>query len=139
MPVADADKIVNLEDLRAFKNKIATDLEIVSDGSATGRALPERFADVVNVKDFGAKGDGVTDDTAAIRAAMAAAAGGGSPYVYFPKGQYVFSLAETEQLSLLPFMGDSAVLLVDGEAHDLVAYRSGFLEYEKQDAFVELT
>ncbi|WP_372720972.1 glycosyl hydrolase family 28-related protein [Novipirellula sp.] len=40
----------------------------------------------VNVRDFGAKGDAVTDDTAAIRAAFAA-----SPHVHFPAGVYVIS------------------------------------------------
>ena len=37
---------------------------------------------VLNVRDYGAKGDGVTDDTAAIRAAVAAAAPGAA--IYFP-------------------------------------------------------
>ena len=44
---------------------------------------------IENVKDFGAKGDGVTDDTSAFKAAIrtASAMGGGS--VYVPAGRYV--------------------------------------------------
>lgn len=41
----------------------------------------------VNVKDFGAVGDGVTDDTAAIQAALDAAEAGG-PICYAPPGLY---------------------------------------------------
>ena len=40
----------------------------------------------VNVKDYGATGDGSTDDTSAVSAAIAAAAG---RLVYFPGGKYV--------------------------------------------------
>ena len=42
----------------------------------------------VNVVDFGVVADGTTDDTAAIQAAITAAAGG---TVYFPKGTYLVS------------------------------------------------
>ena len=60
----------------------------------------------LNVKDFGARGDNVTDDTAAIRAALAAAqqaytlnthpGSGGSgiptrPEIHFPSGRYLIS------------------------------------------------
>ncbi|MEO3403538.1 glycosyl hydrolase family 28-related protein [Mucilaginibacter sp. CAU 1740] len=43
----------------------------------------------VNVKNYGAKGDGTTDDTNAIKAAMAAAQKQGIPNVYFPDGSYM--------------------------------------------------
>lgn len=42
----------------------------ISTGSATPRSLASRFGEVANVLDFGAKCDGVTDDAAAINAAL---------------------------------------------------------------------
>ena len=42
---------------------------VKAEGSTKLRTLGERFADVVNVRDFGAVGDGVTDDTEAFIAA----------------------------------------------------------------------
>ncbi|AUR99472.1 pectin lyase fold/virulence factor [Vibrio phage 1.266.O._10N.286.52.F9] len=70
---------------------------ITSTGSTTPRRLDDRFADVVSVKDFGAVGDGVTDDSDAIKDALDYAqslspdAGwkGQMPEITFPKGVYV--------------------------------------------------
>ena len=43
---------------------------------------------VFNVMDFGAKGRGLTDDTAAVQAALAKAEANGGGIVYFPRGRY---------------------------------------------------
>ena len=59
-------------------------------GSTEPRDLRERFKDVINVKDFGAKGDGVTDDTQAISSAISAASNFNSR-VFFPLGTYKIS------------------------------------------------
>lgn len=72
-------------DFNEFTNFTAT-------GTTTARNLVTRFSEWVNVKNFGAKGDGVTDDTAAIQAAINSLTkpnpleqGG---FVYFPRGTY---------------------------------------------------
>jgi hypothetical protein len=57
-------------------------------GATTQRALPDRFADIINVKDFGAVGDGVADDAPAIRAAFNLAVTKLSSTVLFPQGIY---------------------------------------------------
>ena len=57
-------------------------------GATTQRALTDRFADVINVKDFGAVGDGVTDDAPAFRSAFALANTKLSSCVYVPQGTY---------------------------------------------------
>jgi hypothetical protein len=56
-------------------------------GSTKLRTLGERFSDVVNVRDFGAKGDYDADDTTAIVAADAFCAKNGKT-LFFPRGQY---------------------------------------------------
>ena len=65
---------------------LADFMPVIAEGSDVPRMLKDRFADVVNVRDFGAKGNGTTDDTEAIQAAMTT---GGN--VFFPKGKYVVS------------------------------------------------
>jgi len=50
----------------------------------------DKLKEVISVKDFGAVGDGVADDTAAIQAAIAHI-NTGAGLVYFPSGKYLFS------------------------------------------------
>lgn len=55
-------------------------------GSTEYRLLEDRFADVINIRDFGAVGDGVTDDTEAFQNAILA-----RKRVYVPEGIYCIS------------------------------------------------
>jgi len=71
----------------------------LQDGTdAKPRTYLSKLKDVVSVKDFGAVGDGVADDTAAIQAALTAAMG--KP-VLLPKGKYKI----TSTLKLVPPAG----------------------------------
>lgn len=61
---------------------------ITATGSTSPRSLEDRFADVVNVRDFGAVGDGSTSDTAAIQAAIDAVSARGGGEVRIPPGTW---------------------------------------------------
>ncbi len=54
-------------------------------------AMLSHAADSLNVRDFGAKGDGETDDTPAFQKALAAAAQAGGGTVLAPRGNYLFA------------------------------------------------
>jgi hypothetical protein len=62
-----------------------------SDATGAAGAWVRKYPGSINVKWFGAKGDGVTDDTAAIQAALNTinALGGGT--LFFPRGTYIIS------------------------------------------------
>ncbi len=56
--------------------------------NAVIRTIQDKLREVVSVKDYGAVGDGVTDDRAAINAAFRVITDRGAGTVYFPAGTY---------------------------------------------------
>jgi len=57
--------------------------------SNDGTSLLWKMSNEINVRDFGAKGDGVTDDTDAIQAAVDSIGGGQGGTVNIPRGTYM--------------------------------------------------
>jgi hypothetical protein len=81
-------KLNSTEDWTTLANKPAV-IAAGADQAAARAAIGAvgRDAMPVNVRDYGAIGDGVADDTAAIEAAFTA----GSGHIYFPPGTYLYN------------------------------------------------
>ncbi|MBP0006374.1 MAG: hypothetical protein J7642_22090 [Cyanobacteria bacterium SBC] len=106
----------SIEDDETFSLELSNSSQaVVSDDRGVGTIVNDDFdgpgvnmpsgANIANVRDYGAKGDGVTDDTTAILAAMA-----DNRAVYFPNGTYLVS--DTLLWS------DDRRLLIQGESQD---------------------
>lgn len=67
---------------------------------------PTNFSGMVSIKAFGARGNGVTDDTNAINSALAYMASRGGGGLYFPKGNYKVSSTLVYTGSNLKIYGD---------------------------------
>lgn len=77
----------------------------IGDTGAVATTVYSKLRDVVSVKDFGAVGDGVTDDTAAIQAAMDS----GSNNVIFPAGTYLHGPVDVDSSVRLLFDAGAVV------------------------------
>lgn len=78
---------------------------------ALDRTVTDRLQERVSVLDFGATGDGVTDDTAAIQAAIDYAASASTAFkngvcVYIPGGEYVISSTINVNVPQIHIKGD---------------------------------
>ena len=82
--LANTSDVAKGDALIGFRQSNATGALI----NAVGRTVHQKFQETISVKDFGATGDGVTDDTAAIQSAVTAA---GGKALYFPGGTYIVS------------------------------------------------
>jgi hypothetical protein len=58
------------------------------------RTASEKFSEIVSIKDFGAIGDGIADDTAAVQAAFDSGAGA----IFVPRGTYVVDMVTGSDL-----------------------------------------
>lgn len=98
--LADASDVTHGSALIGYRPNVA--------GAPVGRTLSSKLLDILSVKDFGAIGDGVVDDTAAIQAAITAAgnrAAGGT--VFFPDGKYKITSTLTVSKSNVSLLGSS--------------------------------
>lgn len=81
-----------------------------------GRTVAARLDDIFNVKDYGAVGDGVTNDSPAFQAAFNAAKVRGRGFIYAPGAQYLLNTLVTAQDFHWAFFGDGqeqTVILVN--------------------------
>lgn len=123
------DDITGVNDFTAGVNTILADLADTSDvakgdalvgfkqsnasgvyASAVARTVHQKFQEMVSARDFGAVGDGVADDTAALQAAITAVGLSGLR-LYVPAGTYKITSPMTTTADLYMFGdGESTVL-----------------------------
>lgn len=80
-----------------------------------GNSLIEKLTNefisrAVNVKHYGAKGDGKTDDTSAVKAAVSVVESKGGGVVFFPKGDYLIN-GLIELTSNIHILGDLGTII----------------------------
>ena len=78
---------------------------IRAEAGAGARTAEDKLRDVVSVKDFGAVGNGVADDTAAVQAAISAVSALGGTVV-FPNGEYKVTAPTTLSANQIWLKGD---------------------------------
>ena len=96
-------------------------LSFIAAGSgATSRTLQNKLRETVSVKDFGATGDGVTDDTTAIQAAL----NSGAVNELLPKGVYIITAPLVVPIKTT-FRGESGGQYPDGSVIKKTTTTSG--------------
>ena len=84
---------------------------VVAQLSTKPRELADRFGEFTNIRDFGARGDGTSDDSEALRTALASAMEAGKP-VFLPPGRYGVRLSKSLVLDRpVQILGSTSVLV----------------------------
>jgi hypothetical protein len=89
----------------------ANNLTATATGSTTTRTLANRFADVVNVKDFGAVGDGVADDTSAFQSILNIISSSSQISCFIPNGTYLLNSSPIEGSTKITWIFDRSAIL----------------------------
>lgn len=115
---------------------LADFFSVIAEGSDVSRMLKDRFADLVNVKDYGAKGDGITDDTEALEAAAVAAEG---KTLFFPAGTYLTStgLLVRDRTTVIGAGMYQTTIKLSDTAPSCAAALTNVLNRQTQAAYVE--
>jgi polygalacturonase len=92
-------------------------------GLFLSRMQPVAAAGIHDVRDYGAKGDGVSKDTAAVQAAIAAVEQQGGGEVLFPPGHYLCGTLHLKSNLTLRLLS-GAVLLASPDAADFAPYEN---------------
>lgn len=104
-------------------------------GYATG-TVGGKLLNYIDVRDFGAKGDGTTDDTDEIIAAMTALPNGGT--VFFPRGTYLISQCLLVPYSNIHLRGErGAVIKLADSTVGTLTHGSMISFFQKRDITVE--
>lgn len=106
----------------------ANDVTIAKTALGVLGAVTTGIQRVVNVKDFGALGDGSTDDTRACQAAALSIGDGTGGILYFPKGTYIFTLSASSGIGAIPW-GAGAYSGTTGNTSLMTGQRPSFQVY----------
>jgi hypothetical protein len=115
--VTDTSKIVGeragsgVFGMPALLDYVGTGMSYTAD-DGTSRQMTDKLGDTKSVRDFGATGDGATNDTAAINAALATFNGYGGTLL-FPLGSYLYTPGLVVPTSVT-LQGQGAILVAAG-------------------------
>jgi hypothetical protein len=116
------------DNIAAFSSANASDINFIASGSgAVSRTSQDKMRDVVSVKDFGAVGDGVADDTAAIQAAINT-----GKAIYIPQGAYIVGDLNGSS-NLQTFYGDGgykSLLRRKAGATNILVHNGNFVVFQ---------
>jgi hypothetical protein len=110
----------------SLEGSMASPDYIASGIGAVTRTASDKFSDMASVKDFGAKGDGLTDDTLSIQQALTA-----YDSVYLPEGNYLISGTIT--------LGERQTLKGAGQTSVLVCQDNSFNAVEVVADYIALS